>query len=84
MNALSQCPIDSTVLKWGEATRGGFAFGGILYLLFFAGALVAVSDSEYRVSPEVAQRAERMFGVFCEDKRRNITGKRFLAMWGQK
>jgi hypothetical protein len=84
MNALSQCPMDSTVLMWGEATRGGFAFGGILYLLFFAGALVAVSDSEYQVSLEVAQRADKMFGVFCEDKRQQISGKQFLTAWRKR
>lgn len=84
MNALSQCPMDSTVLMWGERARGGFAFGGILYLLFFAGALVAVSDSEYQVSLEVAQRADKMFGVFCEDKRHRISGKQFLAAWGKQ
>lgn len=83
MNALSQCPTDSTILKWGEATRGGWAFGGILYLLFYAGALTIASDSEYQVSYETALRANEVFGAFCEDKRQKISGKQFLTVWGK-
>jgi hypothetical protein len=84
MNALSQCPIDSTVLACGERTRGGFAFGMILYLLFYAGVLVQTGDgAEYIVTPEVSQRADAMFAVFCEDKRNSISGQQFLKMWNR-
>lgn len=81
MNALSQCPMDSTVLMYGEATRGGFAFGGILYLLFYAGALTIASDSEYKVGLEATERANRVFALLCEDRRQKMSGSQFLKMW---